>query len=216
MKFDKILHALLPTDSTFYDLFEKDAANLMEGSLVFKSLMALDISKEDRARKIHEIENFEHLGDEITHQIHKNLGSTFITPFDREDIHELASKIDDILDSMQGASNRLVLYRIETFPPEAEKIAIMLHEAVIELHKAVYLLRNLKNVVAINESLVRINTIENAADAVFELAIARLFVECKDPIELIKMKELLVSLETATDECEDAANAIESIIVKNA
>lgn len=216
MKFDKILHALLPTDSTFYDLFEKDVTNLKEGALVFKQLMAVEISREERAKKIQDIERLEHQGDEITHQIHKSLGSTFITPFDREDIHELASKIDDILDFIQGASNRLVLYRIEHIPPVAEKLAGMVNDAVIELHKAVFLLRNLRNVTAINESLVRINTIENAADAMFELAIADLFETCKDPIELIKMKELLVSLETATDECEDAANAIESIIVKNA
>ena len=117
MKLDKILHALLPTDDTFFGLFEKDAENLLSAARTFKNLMTNAITKEERAQKIREIEDFEHKGDEVTHQIFSGLGSTFITPFDREDIHELASKLDDILDYIQGAANRIVLYRVDSISP---------------------------------------------------------------------------------------------------
>ena len=216
MKIDSILQAFLPKDDKFFSFFERDVDNLLAAARVFKELMSNAISKEERAQKIKRIEELEHKGDEMTHLIYSDLGSTFITPFDREDIHELASKLDDILDYLQGAATRIVLYRVETISPEQERLATMIHDSVVELHKAIPLLRDLKNVTNIRESLVRINSIENEADDLFERAIASLFDTCKDPIQLIKSKELLVSLETATDQCEDAANVIESIIVKNA
>jgi len=216
MKLDAILKALVLKDDKFFKYFERDVENLLNASRIFKDLMSNNISKEERAQKIRKIEELEHLGDEVTHQIYSDLGATFITPFDREDIHELASKLDDILDYIQGAANRIILYRVETITPEMEKLAAMIHESVIELHKTIPHLRDLRNAGAMKESLVRINSIENEADDLFERAIAALFDNCKDPIQLIKSKELLVSLETATDQCEDAANVIESIIVKNA
>jgi uncharacterized protein len=216
MKIDALLHALLPKDDKFFDFFEKDVENLRAASGIFKDLMTNAISKEERAQKIRKIEEMEHRGDEVTHQIFSALGTTFITPFDREDIHSLASKLDDILDFIQGAANRIVLYRVEVITPEMESLAGMIDQAVGELHIAIKHLRRFKDVDAIKTSLVRINSLENEADDLFERAIARLFDDCKDPIQLIKQKELLVSLETATDQCEDAANVIESIIVKNA
>jgi len=216
MKFDSFLHALLPKDDKFLTYFEKDAENLLNAAKVFRDLMTNAISKEERAQKIKKIEELEHLGDEQTHTIYSELGSTFITPFDREDIHMLASKLDDILDYIQGAATRIILYRVEVILPEQERLAALIYDAVFELHKAIPKLRDLKAVDSIRESLVRINSIENEADDLFERAIANLFDTCKDPILLIKWKELLVSLETATDKCEDAANVIESIIVKNA
>jgi predicted phosphate transport protein (TIGR00153 family) len=206
MKFDNIVRSLLPKDDTFLNLFEKDAENLLTAAKVFRDLMTNAISKEERAQKIRKIEEIEHQGDEITHQIFRDLGTTFITPFDREDIHSLASTMDDILDYIQGAANRIVLYRVETITPEMERLAVLIYDATFEIHRAIPKLRDLKNVEAI----------ENDADDLFERAIANLFDTCKDPILLIKTKEILVSLETATDQCEDAANAIESIIVKNA
>ncbi len=216
MKLDSILHALLPKDDKFHRLFESDVENLLSAAKVFKDLMSNSISKEERAQKIRKIEELEHHGDEITHQIFSELGSTFITPFDREDIHQLASTLDDILDFIQGAATRITLYRVDTLAPEQERLAGMIYDQVIELQSAIPRLRDLKEVSSIRESLVRINSIENEADDLFERAIANLFDNCKDPIQLIKSKELYVSLETATDQCEDAANVIESIIVKNA
>jgi hypothetical protein len=217
MRFDGILHALLPKDDKFYTFFEKDAENLLSAARIFKDLMSNSISKEERAQKIRKIEELEHKGDELTHQIFQALGSTFITPFDREDIHELTSKLDDILDYLQGAAARIILYRVETISPEMEQLARLIHDSVVELSSAIPRLRHLvADAEAIHENLVKINSIENEADDLFERAIADLFDNCKDPIQLIKSKELLVSLETATDQCEDAANVIESIIVKNA
>jgi len=216
MNIDGFLQALLPKDDKFFNFFERDVDNLLAAAKVFRDLMSNSISKEERAQKIRRIEEFEHKGDEITHMIYSDLGSTFITPFDREDIHQLASKLDDILDYLQGAATRIVLYRVDTISVEQERLATMIYDSVAELHKAIPLLRDLKNVTTIRENLVRINSIENEADDLFERAIANLFDTCKDPIQLIKSKELLVSLETATDQCEDAANVIESIIVKNA
>jgi hypothetical protein len=216
MKFDSILKFLLPKDDRFFEFFVRDADNLLQAAQIFKEMMNEDVSKEERAQKIKRIEELEHKGDELTHQIHTELGGTFITPFDREDIVALASKLDDILDYLQGASTRITLYNVKKISPEQEKLAGLIYEQVLELHKAVKQLRSMKNAPSMRESLVRINSIENEADDLFERAIADLFDNCDDPIKLIKTKELLVSLETATDECEDAANVIESIIVKNA
>jgi len=182
MKIDAILHALLPKDDSFFKLFERDAENLLNAASTFRDLMTDRISKEERAQKIRKIEEIEHRGDEITHQIFKALGTTFITPFDREDIHILASKLDDILDYIQGAANRIALYRVDRISPEAERLAQLIYEAVVELHRAITQLRDLRNADAINESLVKINSMENEADDLFERAIASLFDTCKDPI----------------------------------
>ncbi len=216
MRFDAIVHFLLPKDDKFFRYFEKDVDNLLAAAGVFKEMMSESVSKAERGQKIRKIEELEHRGDEVTHQIYSELGSTFITPFDREDIHQLASKLDDILDYLHGASTRMVLYRVNSVSPEMEKLSAMIYDAVAELHKVIPLLHDLKNVEVIRESLVKINSIENEADDLFERAIGNLFEHCKNPIQLIKLKEILVSLETATDQCEDAANVVESIIVKNA
>ena len=216
MKLDSFLHALLPKDDRFFNYFEKDVENVLGAAGVFKELMSNSISKDERSQKIRKIEELEHKGDEVTHQIYSELGTTFITPFDREDIHDLASKLDDILDYIQGAATRIILYRVETITPEMEKLAGLVYDAVYELRQAIPHLRDFRNVESMRGALVKINSIENEADDLFERAIANLFDTCKDPIVLIKMKELLVSLETATDRCEDASNAIESIIVKHA
>ncbi len=216
MKLDSLLHALLPKDDKFFVYFEKDVENVLAAASMFKDLMSNSMSKEERGQKIRRLEELEHKGDEITHTIYSELAGTFITPFDREDIHQLASKMDDIIDYIHGAAGRIILYRVESIPRDAERLAGMIYDQVKELHTAIPLLRDLRNAPKISESLVRINSLENEADDLFERAIASLFDTCKDPIVLIKQKELFVSLETATDQCEDAANVIESIMVKNA
>jgi len=216
MRLDRFLSFFLPKDEKFYILFVKDAENLLQGARLFKEAMSNNISREERAQKIRKLEEVEHKGDEITHSIFSELGSNFITPLDREDIHALASALDDILDYLQGAGNRIILYQIESITAEQEKLAAIIYEQVVELKNAISLLHQLKDVKAIRESLVKVNSLENEADDFFERAIANLFIHCKDPIELIKTKELLVSLETATDQCEDAANVIDSILLKNA
>ena len=114
MKIDSIIHALLPKDDKFFRYFEKDVENLLTAATVFRELMSNHISKEERSQKIRRIEELEHKGDEVTHQIFSHLQSTFITPFDREDIHALASTLDDILDYLQGAATRITLYKVES------------------------------------------------------------------------------------------------------
>ena len=216
MKLDALLHALLPKDDKFFRLLEQDLDNLRTAAQTFKELMRHSMASDERAQKIRKLEELEHRGDELTHTIFHELGATFITPFDREDIHVLTSVLDDILDYINGAATRIQLYKIKKVTVEQEHLASMVADAVEQLHAAIPLLRDLKNVQRIRVCLVRVHSIENAADDLFERAIADLFDDCDDPIRLIKLKEVFVSLETATDKCEDAANAIESIIVKNA
>jgi predicted phosphate transport protein (TIGR00153 family) len=216
MKFDRLLHALLPKHDHFYDYFERDVDNLLQAATTFRDLMHNSMSPEERAQKIRRIEELEHKGDEITHNIFSEVGSNFITPIDREDIHALTSALDDILDYIKGAATRLILYRVTKIPEEATKLSDLILQQVMELHTAIGLIRDFTHTERIRACLVRIHSIENDADDLFERAIAGLFDNCTDPIQLIKTKELFVSLETATDQCEDAANVIETIIVKNA
>jgi len=152
--------------------------------------------------------------DQCAHRIYLELGKTFITPFDREDIHRLASSVDEIADYIHGASKRIGMYKIEKSTPTMIKMAELILQSTEELQKAMYELRNLKNLRNITDACVRLNSIENHADDLYDTAIADLFDNEKDAIKLIKMKEVYHALETATDMAEDAANVLESIIVK--
>ena len=209
-----IMKFFLPRDRKFFPLFEKAAANLRDGA---KELNNLVTTTDEAARKAahKRIEDVEHQGDDITHEIFNELSSNFITPFDREDIHELVTAIDDILDFIHGASKRMELYKITEFTADIIKLSELVLSCTEEILKAVSELRNLKNPRKISDACVRINSMENHADDIFDSAVARLFEEEKDAIKLIKMKEVLAALETATDKCEDAANVIESVLVKN-
>ena len=171
---------------------------------------------DQRKQHIREIERLEHRGDEITHEIFKELSRNFITPFDREDIHRLVSSIDDILDYIHGSSKRIDLYKVKEFSSDMVKLSELLQTQTEELRRVIYELKNKKNMRNISESLVLINSIENHADDIFDNAVARLFETETNAVEIIKTKEILSALETATDMCEDAANVIDSIIVKMA
>lgn len=204
-----------PKDKVFFALFEKATANLIN---ISKALTEM-VSTTSPARKkelIREIERLEHVGDSITHETFKELSSNFITPFDREDIHALISAIDDVADYIHGSSKRIELYKVEVMTPSIIKLAELIEKCAEELHVAVIELKNMKNINKIKEACVRINSIENHADDIFDMEIGKLFEEEKNAVELIKMKEVLSALETATDMCEDAANVLESILVKNA
>src|SRR5512146_2687341 len=137
MKLDSLLHALLPKDDKFFVYFEKDIENVLLAAGIFRDLMSDKISKEERGQKIRKLEELEHKGDEITHTIYSELAGTFITPFDREDIHQLASTLDDIIDFIHGAAGRIILYRVESIPNDAERLAGMIYEQVQGLHKAI-------------------------------------------------------------------------------
>jgi hypothetical protein len=209
------LQFLLPQDKKFFPLFEKASANLQTISKVLVDMVST-AAPDKRRELIKEIERLEHVGDNITHEIFSELSANFITPFDREDIHELVSSLDDIVDYIHGSAKRIEHYKMDVLPTEVVKLAELVLSGAEELHKAIIELRHLKHANKIKEACVKINSIENHADDIFDMAIARLFEEEKDAIKVIKMKEVLSALETATDKCEDASNVLEQIIVKNA
>jgi len=204
----------MPQEKKFFPLFEKASSNLLQTSVLLTQMVnTADAHK--RKELLREIERLEHIGDSVTHEIFTELGTTFITPFDREDIHALTSVLDDVVDFIYGSAKRIELYKIKVPESNIGKLAELIEKSGEELHKAVFGLRDLKNVESIREACIRINSIENHADDIFENAVAHLFEYEKDAIEIIKMKEVLSVLETATDKCEDAANVLETIIVKN-
>jgi predicted phosphate transport protein (TIGR00153 family) len=208
------LQFLLPKDRKFFPLFEQSTSNLVKASKVLVELV--NTSPDKRKDLIREIEHLEHQGDNITHMIFNELSRNFITPFDREDIHALASAIDDVLDFIHGSAKRIDLYKVTELSESITLLADCILKGSIELNVAVKNLENMKQIMVIKEACVKINSLENHADDVFNSGIARLFEEEKDPIMIIKVKEILSALETATDKCEDAANTIQTILVKYA
>lgn len=212
-----LLSFFIPKERKFFTMFEQATSNLVEISKLLVEMVKAT-STEERKKLRNEIENLEHVGDNITHDILNQLSLSFITPFDREDIHLLAVVIDDIADYINGVASRMIIYKIEPsdITPEVIKLAELILKCCEELQIAVEQLKDLKHVEKINEAYVRINSIENHADDIFDMAIGQLFEEEKDPIKLIKMKELYATLETATDKAEDAADIIKSIQVKHA
>jgi predicted phosphate transport protein (TIGR00153 family) len=200
---------LIPKDTSFFSMFSAMSDNLIAGA---RALVDLFADYHDVGRKIEEVHRIERAGDELTHSILTKLNQTFITPFDREDIHQLASKLDDVLDFINAAGARTVMYRITTPPPAAGELSKIILMQSHELQKAVSLMQKNGDILA---HCVEINRLENEADQVSQLAIAKLFESEKDPINLIKIKELLEFLERATDKAEDVANVLETVVLKN-
>jgi predicted phosphate transport protein (TIGR00153 family) len=211
-----ILKFFLPKDKVFYTLFESASSNLE--TLATKLVQVVNESDYNkRAVLIKEMEDLEHQNDQLTHEIFVELGKNFITPFDREDIHSLATALDDIADYMYASAKKINFYKIEpTTDSGIQKSADAIKEAVLAVNSAVVELRNLKNTQKIVECIIKINSAENSADDLFDLSIEKLFDSDVDAKELIKKRELYMVLETVTDKCEDAGNVIESIVVKYA
>lgn len=209
------LKYFIPRDRHFFPLFDKAAANLQEGGKAIYQLVTCT-DPEEKKKWFREIERIEHVGDDIAHEIFQELGKNFITPFDREDIHRLISSLDDVLDYIHGSAKRMELYKLENITNDIVKLAELIQTGTEELRRAIFELKNMNKMRDITDSLVRINSLENHADDIFDNAVARLFENEKDAVQLIKIKEVLSALETATDKCEDAANVIESIMVKMA
>jgi uncharacterized protein len=200
---------LIPRDNSFFDMFNQMSENLTRGAQVLVALFAEYETAEQKSKEIRRIEN---IGDEIMHNLLKKLNQTFITPFDREDIHRLASSIDDVLDLIKAAGDRVVLYNITAAPAAAGQLAHVILKQTQELGKAVSVLQKNGHVL---DHCVEINRLENEADEVSQTAIGYLFDTEKDPINLIRIKELLEVLERATDKAEDAADVLESVVLKN-
>jgi uncharacterized protein len=215
MSLNSVFQYFIPKDKKFQPLFEKAGSNLVDISKVLYEALATT-SIEKRKAYIRQIEKLEHVGDEVTHEIFHEIGTTFITPFDREDIQELASMLDDVVDYIHGSAKRIELYKVDPIHPAMIKLGELIIQCANEINVAIDSLRSMKNVHKIRECLVRINSLENHADDIFDNAVARLFEDEKDAIQIIKTKEILSVLETATDKCEDVANIIESIILKQA
>ena len=201
---------LIPKATKFFEMFSDMANNLTEGARLLKAILQ---DMKDVETRVEQLKTIEHRGDEMTHALLTKLNKTFITPFDREDIHQLASSIDDVLDFVHAAGERLVMYKITDFTPSTPQLADVIVRQSEQLCHAVAHLEKKNNVL---QYCVEINRLENEADRIARGAIAQLFEVETNPITLIKKKELYEVLETATDKAEDAANVIESVVVKSA
>ncbi|WP_343700090.1 DUF47 family protein [Chitinophaga sp.] len=213
--FNSIVKLFMPKDRVFYSLFEDVAANLMEMGKVLTELVETT-DPQVRKDKVHLIERLEHKNDDYTHRIFVELGQNFITPFDREDIHYLAATLDDVADYIHGSAKRIDLYKVTTMTDSVRKLADLIYQGTVELARAIPELRNMSNMRAITDACVKINSLENHADDIYDRAIADLFELESNAVELIKMREIYQALEIATDKCEDSANVIETIIIKYA
>jgi len=213
MKLDNIIQTLLPHDEKFYHYFEESAQILFDASLLLKKFAS--VTAEERKTLSQEISEHEHRADTVAHKVFAELSATFVTPFDREDIHHLASALDDIMDFLDGSAHRFILYKIKECPPEMATLIETLHLSIAELLKGVKMLRDFRNSEPLQKVIHKINDYENQADRIFEEAIAKLFEEETNAIQVIKLKEVYVGLETATDKCEDAANVLETLLIKH-
>jgi uncharacterized protein len=201
---------IIPREEKFFDMFNIMAENANDTAALLVEMMESFDRLQERAFAI---KGKEHLGDSQIHDLITRLNSTFITPMDREDIHQLASAIDDIIDLADAAANKVVIFDHHEKIAAAPELARVLRLQTQELAKAV---RALPQQDRILESCIEVHRLENEADRIFQEAIRKLFREEKDPIQLIKIKEILESIERATDTCEDVANVLEAITVKNA
>jgi predicted phosphate transport protein (TIGR00153 family) len=212
---NSIFKIFLPKDRVFFQLFENVAQELVKmGEKLKEMVNEPDFDK--RAKLVNELEDMEHVNDDLTHNIFTELGKNFITPFDREDIHYLASALDDIADYIYSSAKKINFYRVNPNDMGIQKMAELIAVGCVQVHKAVTELRNMKNMRQITDALVAINSIENQADDIFDMSIERLFATEPDAKEVIKKREIYQVMEIVTDKCEDAANVIESIIVKYA
>lgn len=204
---------LLPRETSFFDFFERHAAKTVEGAQEFLSLASTGANVTAKAKRIKEIE---HECDTITHHCVEQLHKTFITPIERDDIFRLISKMDDIMDYVEAAAERIALYKLTTMTSDVKDLADVLLRATQELEGTLKLLRNLEHAEAITKRCIDINRLENEADSILRSAVARLFDEEQDVRAIIKWKEIYENLENATDRCEDVANIIEGVVLEHA
>ncbi len=205
----------MPKNVVFYELFEDVARKVHEMGIKLKELVS-EPDADKRVGLLAQIEDLEHKNDDNTHRIFTELGRNFITPFDREDIHYLASSLDDIADYIYASSKKINFYNVNPNDIGIQKMADLILLGTIEIEKAVFGIRDMKNLRAMTEAMVKVNSIENQADDVFDMSIEILFQQENDFKEVIKKREIYQVMEIVTDKCEDAANVIESIIVKYA
>jgi predicted phosphate transport protein (TIGR00153 family) len=203
---------LLPYDTSFFSFFEQQGKKTVEGCRAFLEMVEAPTNLEMQAERVKQIE---HECDEITHAVVESLHKTFITPIDRNDIYTLITRMDDIMDLVEAAAERLSLYEMSTMTKEVGDLARCLVTSAEHVLGAVTGIRDLKKVNSIQEHCVEINRLEKVADKILRSALAKLFREEKDPIAVIKWKEVYETLEEATDRCEDVANIVEGVVIEN-
>ena len=203
---------LLPHDASFFTLFEQQGKKTVEGCRAFLEMVENPTNLEARAERVKQIE---HECDEITHAVVEGLHKTFITPIDRNDIYTLITRMDDIMDLVEAAADRLSLYDMKEMTKEAGDLARCLVSSAEHVLGAVGGIRTIGKPNGILEHCIEINRLENVADTILRSALARLFRDEKDPISVIKWKEIYETLESATDRCEDVANIIEGVVLEN-
>jgi predicted phosphate transport protein (TIGR00153 family) len=205
-----MLRKLLPKETSFFDYFEQHAELTVQGATEFAALVSSGSNIDAKARRIKEIE---HETDVITHRCVEALHKTLITPMDSTQIHRLITRMDDVMDAIEAASERIALYRLYDMTPEVKSMADVLSRATQAMLEACQLLRNVKDPQAILKKCVYINRLENEADSILRGAVARLFDEEEDAVMIIKWKEIYENLESAADRCEDVANIIEGLVL---
>ena len=203
---------LIPRETKFFDMFAQVADNLVSGARVLSECLH-HYDYERLPSVVEKIKEIEHHGDEMTHQILIKLNQTFITPFDREDIHELCSRLDDVIDLIDAAASRFVLYRVSAIREGTVDLVKVLVSATEEVATCVHALSTPEKAL---KYTIEINRCENESDRLCRTLIAQLFDEEKDPVQIIKWKEIFEVIETAVDKCEDVANVIEGVILKTA
>jgi predicted phosphate transport protein (TIGR00153 family) len=201
---------IIPRSQNFYEMFDRAASNLAETAALLNKHLT-DFHDPEAAHA--EIRQREHEGDEITHEIMRALNTTFVTPFDREDIHRLASDIDDILDGMEAVADMLVLHHIEEILPEMKQQAEVLERAADQTYQA---MSQLRGFTGLDRYWVEINRLENEGDRVYRNTVAHLFSGEFKAMDVLKWKDLVDQLEASIDGCEDVANTLESIVLKHA
>lgn len=201
---------LIPKEVRFYDYFEQQSSHVLKASALLHELVH---NFPDARAKMHAIKEVEHQGDAVTHEIVRRLNTTFITPIDREDIHALATRLDDVLDYIEAASERLVVYRIKEPTSACRAMADVIVKTSEAMDRAIRCLRHMDP--RFHEHAVEVNRLENSADNLLRDSLAALFEEQSDPIEVIKWKEIYETMEIVTDRCEDVANVLEGVMVKH-
>ena len=215
MRGDSIVKWFMPKEERFHELLARDTQNLVRAAKLFAEVAATS-SLEDRRRKRDELKAIEHDGDVITREIFEALNTTFITPLDREDISMIAADLDDILDYLESVAHTLVMFELAESPAPLREFARILGTLAEEIDRVTGLIWDLGNVKEINACIVRISTLENEGDTLYSAVIADLFKSGKNPVEILKWKEVYDGLENACDECRDYTHAIGNIVIKNA
>jgi len=216
MNIDKFLKFFVPKDHSFYPLFEEDIINLVKGAELLRQMLS-STNPEDHERIHKEIKDVEHEGDVITDKTYKQLNKSFITPFDREDIHELTARLDDVLDSINGVSRRICLYKPKKLLPVYKVMADMIYEAALELKVCIDCLNDAAaNKEEITRACDKVTEIEHKADEYYYEAVSELFDKEKDPAELLKNNKIMEILERVVDEEEDVTDVIKAILIKMA